>query len=319
LPPEPNEIGWKETVRVNPLEHCIVAMRPIAMPQLPFDLPNSVRAIDVTKPLGAILMGGPNGFVDPGGTNTTVVNHLVNFGWEYVWHCHILSHEEMDMMHALSLVVAPKVPTNLSGNLLSNPRRVVLNWTNPALNATGFVVERSTNNTFSTNLVSFNTAGVVTTYTDSTVAQGTTYYYRVKAVNVVGDTTVYTLPAVGYPTQTAVSLPSTPVTISGGVSTPAAPTNLIAVTPHTTNTPITLNWTDNANNETNFTVERSSNGGATWFSVSTNVPPNNTATPVTIIYVTSTGTVGTSYIFRVRARNASGNSAWSNNSNAVIR
>ena len=30
LPPEPNEIGWKETVRVNPLEHCIVAMRPVA-------------------------------------------------------------------------------------------------------------------------------------------------------------------------------------------------------------------------------------------------------------------------------------------------
>ena len=30
LPPEPNELGWKETVRTNPLEHLIVAMRPIA-------------------------------------------------------------------------------------------------------------------------------------------------------------------------------------------------------------------------------------------------------------------------------------------------
>ena len=30
LPPEPNELGWKETVRMNPLEHCIVAIRPKA-------------------------------------------------------------------------------------------------------------------------------------------------------------------------------------------------------------------------------------------------------------------------------------------------
>ena len=28
---------------------------------------------------------------------TAVTNQLVNFGWQYIWHCHILSHEEMDM------------------------------------------------------------------------------------------------------------------------------------------------------------------------------------------------------------------------------
>jgi hypothetical protein len=30
------------------------------------------------------------------------VNHYVNFGAEYVYHCHILSHEEMDMMPAFT-------------------------------------------------------------------------------------------------------------------------------------------------------------------------------------------------------------------------
>lgn len=25
-----------------------------------------------------------------------VTNHYVNYGWEYVYHCHILAHEEMD-------------------------------------------------------------------------------------------------------------------------------------------------------------------------------------------------------------------------------
>ena len=33
--------------------------------------------------------------------------NLVNFGWEYVWHCHILSHEEMDMMRPVSLALPP--------------------------------------------------------------------------------------------------------------------------------------------------------------------------------------------------------------------
>ncbi len=128
LPPEPNEIGWKETVRVNPLEHCVVAMRPVA-PWLPFDVPNSTRKIDVTMPEGALLRGGPGGFIDPLGTATDVVNHMVNFGWEYVWHCHILSHEEMDMMHALSFAMPPLAPSNLAATYFnSGPRRVALSW-----------------------------------------------------------------------------------------------------------------------------------------------------------------------------------------------
>ena len=36
-----------------------------------------------------------------------IVNQLVNFGWEYVYHCHILSHEEMDMMRPVSVALPP--------------------------------------------------------------------------------------------------------------------------------------------------------------------------------------------------------------------
>ena len=46
-PPDPNELGWKETVRMNPLEDIIVALRPI-IPNLPLDLPNSIRLLDPT-------------------------------------------------------------------------------------------------------------------------------------------------------------------------------------------------------------------------------------------------------------------------------
>ena len=53
-PPDPNELGWKETVRMNPLEDCIVAMRFDLPPlqgsgkpgALPFAVPLSTRLLD---------------------------------------------------------------------------------------------------------------------------------------------------------------------------------------------------------------------------------------------------------------------------------
>lgn len=66
IAPDVNELGWKETVRMNPGEVTRVLMR--------FDLP----AVGFTVPASAHT-----------GSN------------EYVWHCHILEHEEHDMMRPL--------------------------------------------------------------------------------------------------------------------------------------------------------------------------------------------------------------------------
>ena len=105
IPTEPSELGWKETVRVSPLEDTIVALRPIT-PTLPFEVPNSIRPLSPMMPLGADL--DPNGLiVDPKGNVSTVTERLVNFGWEYVYHCHILSHEEMDMMRPVLYALPP--------------------------------------------------------------------------------------------------------------------------------------------------------------------------------------------------------------------
>ncbi len=109
--PDPNEIGWKETVRMNPLEDIIVAMRPVAQ-QLPFDMPDSVRPLDPTKPAGAITVISP---VD--GNPITVNNDPVNMGWEYVWHCHILGHEENDFMRTIKFEV-PQV--TISGRVTTD-------------------------------------------------------------------------------------------------------------------------------------------------------------------------------------------------------
>ncbi len=117
--PDLNELGWKDTVRVSPLEDTIVALRPI-VPQIPAGwggLPNSIRLLDPSMPEGMYLeganttqreaMGLPLLAFNPDGEPVDIVNHYVNFGWEYVYHCHILSHEEMDMMHAQVVGVAP--------------------------------------------------------------------------------------------------------------------------------------------------------------------------------------------------------------------
>jgi len=70
-PPNPNELGWKDTVRMNPMEITRVIMR--------FDLPKIPK-----------IMGNP---LSPR-----------TGGHEYVHHCHILEHEEHDMMRVLKVI-----------------------------------------------------------------------------------------------------------------------------------------------------------------------------------------------------------------------
>lgn len=106
-PPDENEIGWKETVRMNPLEDVIVAIHPVA-PDLPFSVPDSVRLMDPTRPEGAT---GGFTLVDPyTGNPVTRENEYLNYGWEYVWHCHLLGHEENDMMRPMVFLVPPGEP-----------------------------------------------------------------------------------------------------------------------------------------------------------------------------------------------------------------
>ncbi len=49
--PDPTEAGWKETVRISPLEDTIVALKPVT-PMVPFGVPESIRPLNPAKPLG---------------------------------------------------------------------------------------------------------------------------------------------------------------------------------------------------------------------------------------------------------------------------
>ena len=203
--PDDNELGWKDTVRVSPLEDTIVALRPMA-PKIPFGVPESVRPLDPTMPLGS-TMGFANLNPVTGQFNVPATkNIIVNFGWEYMWHCHILSHEEMEMMRPITLDVTTSVPAAASltaaGTLGTS---ITLNWVDPTpgaapatlgdpSNEIGFHIQRATyaaNGTLGAYAAIGEALANATTYVDTTTSITAThpaYRYRVVAYNVSGST-----------------------------------------------------------------------------------------------------------------------------------
>ena len=206
LMPEPNELGWKDTVKVSPLEDTIVAVRPRA-PALPFGIPNSLRPLNPSIPIGSTM--GFNSidpvtgqaYVAPSPYAAGVTNILYNFGWEYVWHCHILSHEEMDMMRPIVLNVinnkpnAPVQTTNTSFN-----GNVTVSWVDPTpvaapttlgniQNEIAFRIERCAGQTC-TDFTKIGTASAnATSFTDTQTSTISSLYfrYRIIAYNAAGD------------------------------------------------------------------------------------------------------------------------------------
>jgi len=189
-PPDANELGWKDTVRMNPLEDIVVALQPVSQ-TLPFPLPDSIRSLDPTMPDGVVdpAISG----VDPatgnairGGFGTT--NAKVNFGQEYVWHCHILGHEENDMMRPMIFQVAPAVPSNFTA-ARDATGNVTLSWTDNSASESGFNLQRDTDPLFSApvNILRNSNASVpVSAYGGTLTAADTTapagaLYYRLQA------------------------------------------------------------------------------------------------------------------------------------------
>jgi len=186
-PPDPNELGWKDTVRMNPLEDAIVAVNPI-IPVLPFAVPDSNRLLDPTCPENGTNANGCNFTnLDPiTGNPVTTVNTPYNFGWEYVWHCHILGHEENDMMRPIVVQLPPQPPTNLSATWTTNGIMTVA-FRDMSLTETSFTLQRALNNTFTQSLVTttkpMSPGWGPVTYVDNQVNGGTTYFYRIRANN----------------------------------------------------------------------------------------------------------------------------------------
>jgi FtsP/CotA-like multicopper oxidase with cupredoxin domain len=305
-PADPNELGWKETVRMNPLEDAIVALRPIK-PPIPFTIPESSRLLDPTRAPGATNTVAQPGFsnLDPAtGNQVTTVNAPYDFGWEYVWHCHLLGHEESDMMRPIVFKLdVPNAPTNLGfviNGPVGGPNTVTLNWSWTAAPSgianTGFMVQRQLNGIWVTLPAGANVAS--SPFTDTTVAPGSTYFYRVYALNSV------------LTSQSAASNVAGPVVIGTSL---AAPTNLRQTGIGAGN--VTVAWTDtNTAGATGFNLQRCLGGsllptpatstcgapGATFTTVA--------STGITTFQFRNTGLTpaGQLYTYRVRATGPAG-------------
>ena len=187
-PPDPNELSWKDTVRMNPLEDIIVAAKGVRQ-DLPWPLPDSIRPLDVTSPLGTT---GQFTNIDPNNNPITVYNDLTNFGWEYVWHCHLLGHEENDMMRPMIFQVPPAAPSGLTAAASLTPApNTQLSWTDNSVSATSFNVQRATDSGFTQGVTLINAgagsrSGSTISYSDAGIGHSPDYYYRVQAVSANG-------------------------------------------------------------------------------------------------------------------------------------
>src|SRR5207245_333644 len=124
----------------------------------------------------------------------------------------------------------------------------------------------------------------ITTFTDTRVSPGTSYTYRVRAIN--GTVASDWSNAVNLATDT---VPAAPSGLSGSVTSP---------------THIALTWTKTSSNLQAFAIWRTG-GGADWARVGLAGPAITTFTDTGLL-------PGTRYSYRVRAVNSTVASDWSN-------
>src|SRR5215212_3017109 len=114
--------------------------------------------LDYNTTYTATVKGGANGVKDAAGNPLSA---------DQVW----------------TFTTAPAAPSNLtatrSGSL--GNQSINLSWTDNSNYETGFVIERSTTSSFTTNLVTYQKRANTTSFSDRSLQNKTTYYYRVFA------------------------------------------------------------------------------------------------------------------------------------------
>jgi FtsP/CotA-like multicopper oxidase with cupredoxin domain len=262
-PPSSNEVGWKNTLRMNPLEDVVIAVR-AKRAAVPFGLPVSERLRDPSKTLNA--PGSGLGFTVNPNLNVARANTKDNYDNEFVWNSAMLSNSENDFMRPIVFhptVTVPDAPYGLIQT--AGTQQTTLTWKDPTplggidqslvptlsnpKNEIGFkvVAVAADGKTYSTVApVAANT----TSWSGSAHATGTTY--SVVAYNVAGDSD-----------------------LAGDLSVPGAPTWL-AADPIFFNS-VTLNFADTTTRN-RFEIWRVVGSNVAWPSVG-GVPAVSAAAP----------------------------------------
>lgn len=178
---------------------------------------------------------------------------------------------------------APGNPTNFRSTAVTGSS-VSLAWDPPSPNnATGYTLERKSG---SSSYIQIATP-TSTTYTDTGLTPGTAYTYRLKAVNAVGSSSGLTLD------------------VSTGVATMGTPGNFSASAVTGTSTVVTLTWSPPSTGGpvSTYTLERSTNGGSSYVTLTTGLP--GSATSYTDLSANALAN-GVSAIYRLTAVGAGG-------------
>jgi len=170
--------------------------------------------------------------------------------------------------------------------------QIKLTWQDKSENETGFKIERKLHSSTEWRETAEASANA-TTFTDTRLDSNTAYDYRIRAYN-----------SYGYSGYSNVASATTTM------AAPEAPTGLAATV--LSSTEIELTWQDNSTNESGFKVERKTGLSGSW-DVALQLSANATT-------CTDTGlTPETTYYYRVKAYNSTGNSAPSNEVQATTK
>ncbi|WP_037328819.1 fibronectin type III domain-containing protein, partial [Runella zeae] len=184
-------------------------------------------------------------------------------------------------------VTTPSNPPLPPGKLVVsiNGTSASLSWEDAAANETGYEIERKEGNGSFTRIYTSGSFSGTGTFNDTKLNNGTTYCYRVRAVNSDGVST-YSNEACG----------TTPE------ATPNAPSNLVASTPNARQ--VNLSWNNNSANQTKIEIHRSENNDS--FVEVGSIDGSSTT------YTDQNLTPNKKYYYKVRALNNGGSSAFSN-------
>ena len=183
--PDPGELGWKDTLRVDPLESVLVAMRPV-LAGVPFGLPASERPLDITRPLGA---EGPFTQLDQltaEPLQPPVVNATADFSFETRWGIHLIGGEESHAARPVVLQGTAAAPADVTAT--AGDGGVVVAWTPPLFPppVVGYQLQRAADEGFSEGVVPLAPSGAGASFTDAEAPAGATAFYRVRTVSAAG-------------------------------------------------------------------------------------------------------------------------------------